>query len=320
MSNAGGLPSDPSARPRVVFLGMPCAFSAPPLAALIAAGLDVVAVVLPGPPGGEAFRWSRPPRRTRPEIALSPPVGTGGGPSLMTLAHGAGIPLLFVASIRSETAIAEIGRLRPDVVAVACFPDRLPAALLRLPPLGVLNVHPSLLPRDRGPSPLFWTFHRGADETGVTVHLMEETLDTGPIVRQSRVLIPEGVRLVDLERALADIGAGLLVEAIRARAGGALASTPQDHARATSASFPTAADALVDHATWSARRAFRFVRGVQSATVRLPNGDLVPVDDAVRPATTASSETSLSDGPDDLVVAFPDGRVAFRRVRGGLPG
>jgi len=299
---------------------MPCAFSATPLAALIAAGLDVAAVVLPGPPGGEPFRWNHPPPRLQSRIALSPHGGGDTVPSLMTIAHAAGIPLLFVASIRSGAVVAQIARLRPDVMAVACFPERLPPALLRLPPLGALNLHPSLLPRDRGPSPLFWAFHRGADETGATVHLMEETLDTGPIVRQTRVPIPRGTPLADLERTLATLGGRLLVEAVLARAGGDLSTTPQDPSLATSASFPTTADTLVDPTTWSARRAFHFVRGTRSATVRLPNGDLVPVDDAVRWDSIMTPETSLPDVPDDLVVAFPDGRVVFRRGHGARPG
>ena len=315
MSNADGPSSDASARPRVVFLGMPCAFSAPPLAALVAAGMDVAAVVLPGPPGEVAFRWHRPPGRTRPGIALTSTAGAAGGPSLMGIAATAGMPLLFVASIRSAAVVAEIARLRPDAIAVACFPGRLPAALLRLSPLGALNLHPSLLPRDRGPSPLFWAFHRGADETGVTVHLMEETLDAGPILRQRAVAIPEGIQLADLELDLARLGGALLAEAIRARAEGDLAETAQDAALATSASFPTASDAVIDPATWSARRALRFVRGVRSATVRLPNGDLVPVEDASWWEPATGPQTPTTDAENALVAAFADGQIAFRLAR-----
>lgn len=320
MSNAGGPPRDASARPRVVFLGMPCAFSTPPLAALIAAGLDLAAVILPGPPGDQAFRWHHPARHVRPGIALASGPGATGAPSLMGIAGVAGIPVLFVASIRSEAVVAEIARLRPEAIAVACFPERLPAALLRVPPLGSLNVHPSLLPADRGPNPLFWAFHRGAETTGVTVHLMEETLDTGPVVRRRAVPIPEGVRLSDIELELATLGGELLVESILARAEGDLAALPQDAALATSASFPAPSDAVVDPVTWSARRAFRFVRGVQSATVRLADGDLVPVLDAVRWEPTHEPESPLADPGNDLRVAFADGVVTFRRLHSDRTG
>ena len=313
MSNAGGPPPDASAQPRVVFLGMPCAFSAPPLAALVAAGLDVAAVVLPGPPGGEPFRWHYPPRRTKPAIDLSNPAGGSSAPSVMAIAHRANVPLLFAASVRSPAVVAEISRLRPDAIAVACYPERLPAAVLALSPLGALNVHPSLLPRDRGPSPLFWAFHRGADETGVTIHLMEESLDAGPIVVQRAVSIHAGHRLEDLELTLATLGGELLVEALLARAGGDLAVTVQDPAMATAAPFPTPDDAVVDPASWSAERAFRFVHGVRSAVVRLPNGDLVPVVDALRLERAMTPGTSSVSEHHRLDVAFGDGTVTFHR-------
>ena len=312
MSNASGSPPDASARPRVIFLGMPCAFSTPPLAALVAAGLDVAAVVLPGPPGGEPFRWHHPPRRTKPAIDLSNPAGGSTAPSVMVIAHRANIPLLFAASVRSPAVVAEISRLQPDAVAVVCYPERLPAALLALPRLGALNIHPSLLPRDRGPSPLFWAFHRGADETGVTVHLMEELLDTGPIVVQRAVPIAEGSRLDDVELELATLGGELLVEALLARSGGNLRVTAQDPAMATGASFPTPDDAVVDPAAWSAGRALRFVRGVRAAAVRLPNGDLVPVIDALRPEPTMTPVASDLGEQNSLDVAFKDGTVTFQ--------
>lgn len=167
---------------------------------------------------------------------------------------------------------------------------------------------------------MFWAFHRGAEETGATIHLMEETLDTGPIVGQQAVPVGEGTRFADLERELATLGGALLVEAILTRAAGDLTATPQDPAEATSASFPTSADAVIDPATWSARRAFRFVRGMRSAAVRRPNGDLVPVADADWWESSMTPKTSVAVGQNGILIDVADGRVCFQRGLGDRTG
>lgn len=321
MSNRHGSGPAGSGRPRVVFLGMPCAFSAPPLAALLAAGVDVAAVVLPGPPGGQELRWHRPGRYGRPLPSVptvsTVPGSSGHTPSLLAIADGAGVPLLFAATVRAERVAEEIRALRPDAVVVACFPERLPAALLDLAPLGALNLHPSLLPRDRGPSPIFWALHRGARETGVTVHLMDAAFDTGPILRQRSVPIPEGVRHDDLERTLAVAGADLLVEALLARAAGDRTALTQDATAATADPFPGPRDRVVDAETWAAERAFRFLRAVGSATVRLADGEVVPIVDAVRWEPSDAPRTPTALGPNGRWVDFRDGRVVVEVAPSG---
>jgi len=216
---------------RVVFCGMRCASSVPPLAALLDADFDVRAVVLPE---------------------------GGGEHEVVRLARGAGIPTVEVGGLRR---LDEIATHRPDVIAVACFPWRLPRAVRDLAPLGALNVHPSLLPAGRGPEPVFWTVRRGERRAGATIHLMDDGLDTGPILAREGFDVPEGIRAPDLEQRLAELGARLLVEAIPALATGAVAPLPQDDALATDAPVPTAADYLVP-TNLPARWAFNFVRGV----------------------------------------------------------
>ena len=141
---------------RVVFFGMECAGSEPVLAALLARGVEVRALVRPAGQGSERKR---------------------DGTRLGRLANGAGVPLLGVARL-DGAAIAAVAAHRPDAVVVACFPWKLPGALLGVPPLGCLNVHPSLLPAGRGPEPVFWTLRRGERRTGATVHLMNAGLDS----------------------------------------------------------------------------------------------------------------------------------------------
>src|SRR6185312_10369836 len=97
---------------------------------------------------------------------------------------------------------------------VACFSRRLPGTLLRLPRLGCLNVHPSLLPAHRGPDPLFWIFHDGDETGGVTIHLMDEGFDTGPIVLQENVALSDDTTEAVLDLVCARRGGELLAEAL----------------------------------------------------------------------------------------------------------
>src|SRR6266536_191528 len=99
---------------------------------------------------------------------------------------------------------------QPETICVACFSKRIPRDILDIPRLGCLNVHPSLLPANRGPEPLFWTFREGNQRTGVTIHLMDEGMDTGPIVAQEALEIPDGISYTQLEAQCAELGGKLL--------------------------------------------------------------------------------------------------------------
>jgi methionyl-tRNA formyltransferase len=137
-------------------------------------------------------------------------------------------------------------------------------------------VHPSLLPDNRGPDPLFWTFQRGDQQTGVTVHLMDQGLDSGPIVLQERVPVPDGVSESELERHLAQRGGVLLISAVQGLAGGSLKPMPQDGARRTRYSWPRPEDFVVTPAR-SARWAYNFIRGVgaRAEPIRIVAADQV---------------------------------------------
>lgn len=268
-----------SERLRVLFFGMPCAFSYAPLAALLASPLAVAAVVVPGRRAPRTARaqtspaWAAArPRADAPGMpagvrVLPPPdlplLAPGQERALVYLAWARRIPVLQVANLADAATVAALAGYRPDVIAVACFPWRLPPAVLALPRLGALNVHPSLLPAGRGPAPLFWTFRLGERRTGVTVHLMTDELDAGDILLQEALEVPEGIAGLDLEERCAEVGGRLLVEAIRALAGGTAVRRPQDPAAASYHPWPPPADLVVDPdrpAGW----AFGFIRGVAS--------------------------------------------------------
>ncbi len=147
------------------------------------------------------------------------------------LVHG--LPLLQPESLRQEEDVAQIRQLRPQVIVVAAYGQILRPAVLGIPPRGVVNVHPSLLPKYRGASPIAGALLAGEEETGVTIMLMDEGMDTGPILAQKPVKIhPEDTR-ASLEERLARSGADLLLETLPRWLEGRIKPQSQDNARAT---------------------------------------------------------------------------------------
>lgn len=240
---------------RVLVFGMASATSTIVLESLLAANIDVCGVVLAA---GRFARATQPEpivQRAPPLLTLQP---AASQPTIADIGWARGLPVFELRRATAEVA-ATLAALHPDIACVACFPLRIPPVLLALPPQGYLNLHPSLLPAHRGPAPLFWAFHAGEEHTGVTIHQMDAQLDSGPIVRQARFALPDGITEPAAEEGTARLGAELLLEALTACATGTLAAQPQPPSGSYEP-WPTA-DAWRIGADWSARRAFNFMRG-----------------------------------------------------------
>ncbi len=247
--------------PRVLYLGTPGNFSRPPLEALLAAGLPVCAVVMPAPgsaASGESIIRSAPVHVGRSTLPVLMP---SMNRTIAETAWEQGIPVVEVGALANTRTLTTLAAFQPDVICVACFPRRLPKALLALPPLGCLNLHPSLLPAYRGPSPGFWVLRNGERLTGVTIHLMDEHLDTGDMLLQEAFEIPEGVTSEALEQHCATLGAPLMARAVRALAEGTATRTKQTAEDSSYYSWPLDEDFSVP-VTRPARWAFSFMRGV----------------------------------------------------------
>jgi methionyl-tRNA formyltransferase len=251
----------------VVFFGMSGQFSRIPLEALLQARYAVRAIVTPalngaaGPPVARIPPSAAVMPSSRRSLPLLEPITTGG---LMGLAAAHAIPVVEVGGLSAPAILDTIAAFAPDVVVAACFPWRLPEPLLALPRLGCLNLHPSLLPENRGPDPLFWAFRRGDDHTGVTVHLMNAGYDRGAILAQREIAMMDGVTVSALERVCAVVGGRLLVEALAELAVGTRAPIPQDESRATAYPAPRADDFLISP-QWTARHCENFTRGLIGA-------------------------------------------------------
>jgi len=127
----------------------------------------------------------------------------------------------------------KIENLKPDLIVVAAYNQIIPKEILDIPKYGCLNIHPSLLPKYRGPSPIQTAILNGDKKTGVTIILMDEKVDRGPILSQKTLVIGEKETSQTLLIKLADLGARLLMETIPKWTKKMIKPLPQDESRAT---------------------------------------------------------------------------------------
>ncbi|MCP4417768.1 MAG: methionyl-tRNA formyltransferase [Chloroflexi bacterium] len=252
---------------RILFFGMLGTFSKRPLSALLSSENELCGLVLPAeivPPFQlvNNGRLPSPITLIRPEPTMPNLLQTEQISSPLLLAAAHGLPAFAVRDLAAPETIATLAELRPDVVCVSCFPHRLPPAILNLPPLGCLNVHPSRLPHFRGPAPLFWALRAGVRQTGVTIHFMDERFDTGDVALQRPFALQNGITHAEIETNLATMGGDLLVEALRQLALDTLPRRPQPSGFCSD-SWPSDADFALG-SSWSAQRAFNFMRGTMN--------------------------------------------------------
>lgn len=199
---------------RLIFMGTP-AFVIPVLEALRSAeGIDLVGVYTTP---------DRPKGRGRPQ-EMSP---------VKSYALSQSLPIYQPASLRSARVQAELAALRPDVIVVAAYGKFLPTEVLHLPSHGCLNLHPSLLPRYRGPSPVVTAILDGERVTGITLMLLDEGMDTGPLIAQRIHPISSDDTAETLTATLFQLGAELLLENLGPWVSGRLKAQPQDGTKAT---------------------------------------------------------------------------------------
>jgi methionyl-tRNA formyltransferase len=148
-------------------------------------------------------------------------------------AAGLAVPTLTPASLRDESVVAALVALEPGLLVLADYGRIVPQAILDLPSHGALNLHPSLLPRHRGASPIPAAILAGDAETGVTLMRMDAGLDTGPVVVRRRVPLRGDELAPELEALLAHVAADLLSDSLDDWLDGRLTTTPQPEETAT---------------------------------------------------------------------------------------
>lgn len=211
----------------------------------------VVTVSVPGGRGSAIGRLAALVRRTGMRFAttkaatlLVPAAArlTGARPFLGGACRSRGVPVRSAASANDPEAVAFLDAGQPEVLVSVSCPERLASAALDLPSVAAINIHWAPLPAYAGIAPYFWVLRDGAEQTGLTVHVMESTLDTGPVLGRRAVPIEPDDTMVALQLRLAQAGAEELAGVIRRLPAALDAAEPQPSEGRSYRTWPVADD------------------------------------------------------------------------------
>lgn len=307
---------------RLAFFGSDCLFSETVLHALIHSGHEVAALVLPASslarvPSGRPIQVLLPENAqvrdydTNALTVISPFVQH----SILHTAWERGLSVFAVRDLQATDTLGTMRMMRLDVACVACFPRRIPSELLRVPKRGFLNVHPSMLPDYRGPSPIFWQLHEGETHTGVSIHWMDAEFDTGPLAEQRLVPLPDGISETDATSLMARTGARVLVDVLDHVASGEIPYRKQPPG-GDYQPYPHEGDFVIS-LDWTARRAYNFMRATTvwgfPYLLELPDGQYLSLSDAVRWSPHEQlAELLVRLEDDQVLIQFNPGTVCAR--------
>jgi methionyl-tRNA formyltransferase len=213
--------------PNIVFMGSP-EFAVPSLRALAKGPYMITVVTQPDRPAGRGGKLTPPP--------------------VKVAAQELGIPVLQPESVRDTDFRARFASLHPRATVLVAYGEYLPSSLLDLPERASINLHPSLLPRWRGSTPIQSAILAGDRVTGVSIIRMDKGLDTGPILGQQTVEIGPGETHPELSRHLAGVGAELLAQILPEWLRGEIEPVPQDDSKASLTRTLTKEDGLLNWA------------------------------------------------------------------------
>jgi len=178
---------------KIIFLGTP-EFAIPSLEGLYEKENVIAVVTQPDKPKGRGLKPSPSP--------------------IKTWALSKGLKVLEPLKLKDSQVIETFKSFLPDLIVVCAYGKILPKELLEIPKFGCWNIHASLLPKYRGASPINWAILEGEKETGITIILMDEGLDTGPILLQKKIPILEEDNAITLAKKLSLLGKEAILEAI----------------------------------------------------------------------------------------------------------
>ena len=295
----------PGRHPRIAVIGSPGAFTRHAVDALCESGVVPAAHVVVG-----ATRALPAPRTSTARASI--PVEVRDPDARVASAHGHDVALVRTPDPNHPRAVAALRRIRPDLLLLACLAHIVGREVRETARLGALNLHPSPLPRFRGPDPVFWQLRAGVARAGVTVHVATGAVDAGPVVVQRWLEARPGIGAGALTAALVRCAIHALVETLPGIERRIREATPQDESAATRQPRPRPEDYRLD-TTWTAERAYRFIEGTRGPAVtfgiRTGEGE-IEVERAI------GFDPAPRTGP--LVESARGGIVAIRFARGLL--
>lgn len=273
-------------------------FAVTPLEQLVDNGYQVVAV------------YTQPDRAAgRGRSLVAPP--------LKKAALARGLPVMQPASMKRGPVAEEMAGLQPDVIVVAAFGQILPWAVLNIPPLGCVNIHPSLLPRYRGTAPVPGAILNGDTFTGLSIMLMDPGMDTGPVLSRAQIPIAPADTTGSLMSRLSLVGAQTLLDVLPRFARSEIVPQPQDEDKATYTSLISKDAGGID---WKlpAVDIARRVRAFQPWPVCYTTwqGRQLKMLEAVHPAIDAVSPREEDSREAGRVVALKGRATAFGVITG----
>ena len=282
-----------------MFFGTP-EFAVPTLTALLRSTHHILGVITqPDEPKGRGQRMSMP--------------------AVKMLALHENIQVLQPENMKDSTFLNALHQWQPDTCVVIAFGRILPRQILDIPRLGCVNLHGSLLPKYRGAAPIQWAICNGEMETGVTSMLMDQGMDTGPILLQRPVAIRPNERASELAHRLADIGAEVILETLDALEADTIAPQAQDSDHASLAPILKKTDGII---RWSdsASRIANLVRGMDPwpgayTYYGTEQWRLWDVEAVNHSPSSQSPGTVLSTNRDSIKVATGDGTIHIRELQ-----
>jgi len=283
---------------RIVFMGTP-EFAGKSLERLYADGCEIVGV----------FTQEDKPRNRGMNMSFSP---------VKELALSHGTPVFQPSTLRDGDSVRTLKELRCDLVALVAYGMMLPKELLDAPPLGCINIHGSLLPKYRGPSPIQYAVLNGDKETGVTSMYISEKMDSGDILLTKKTMIGDEETSGELFERLSVLGSELLSETVDAISTGQAKRIPQNNEEATYTALLTKSMSPID---WN-KSAFEIkckVRGLQPwpvATMEIRGNILKVFSVDIEYKNTGKHPGSIiSSGKSGIEVACADGSVMIKELQ-----
>ncbi|MBI4710104.1 MAG: methionyl-tRNA formyltransferase [Nitrospirae bacterium] len=280
---------------RIIFFGTP-EFAVPSLYALLDSGHEVLAVVTqPDKQSGRGRHMTACPVKQE--------------------AQRTGRMILQPQKVKEAAFAGELRQLTPDVIVVVAYGQILPPEIIHLPRYGCINVHASLLPKYRGAAPINRAIINGDDKTGITTMLMDEGMDTGPILLQTEIAIEEGDTAGSLSDKLSRLGAEILIKTLTGLEQGDIKPRPQSG----DASYAPALKKTDGLILWSkpARELCNFIRGMNPwpGAYSFLKGKRVKILKAAALDGAGASGVVIKAAQNELAVGAGEGLVSILEVQ-----